>query len=427
MKPHWRFAALAALCFAMARLALAQDLPALIARVAPAVVVLSDEGAGRGSGFVVSADGVIVTNLHVIARMKQPRVTLADGREFDDISVLRYDRDRDIAILKIPATGLRTVTLGASAKVKVGQRVVVFGTPWGLSGTATSGIVSAIRRHPKVAGARLLQTDAAINPGSSGGPVVDASGQVIGVVVSMIHSAQNLGFAVPADDLWSLLRSSEHAVTPDELRKYLLMTEWAPSILPRRWRAQSDFYLSNAHGAVYELDGKDDSIRLTLLRPAAEAWLGSKLVLSLARNGRAYEGQSSGEVSCETVRASRKIAWRQDSAQIGELALDRIELSFLAPGLPDPQGDCQLEFRLHKVALTPVADTDAVPATGEGEYLESIRARRTAYEQRRERMRRDCTDVRAKVARDCVQVTKWNESSCKNLDDLAAVCTREGF
>src|SRR6185503_2672366 len=89
------FASLAALCLVVAAAAHAQDLPALIARVAPAVVVLSEDGAPRGSGFVVSADGAVVTNLHVIARMRQPRVTLADGRAFDQVSVIGYDKERD--------------------------------------------------------------------------------------------------------------------------------------------------------------------------------------------------------------------------------------------------------------------------------------------------------------------------------------------
>jgi hypothetical protein len=422
-----RLFGLAAFCLAFAQAAPAQDLPALIARVAPAVVVVSEEGGARGTGFVVSADGMIVTSLHVIARMKQPRVALADDRIFDAVSVIGYDKERDLAVLKIPASGLPVLRLGASRKVRVGQRVIAFGTPMGLSGTTTTGIVSAIRRHPKVPGALLLQTDAAINPGSSGGPLVDTKGHVVGVVASMIHNAQSLGFAVPADELRPLLRSGEHAITPDELRRYLLLTDWAPSILPRRWRAESDFYMSASAGAVYELEGKDDSIRLTLLRPAGEASLGSKLVVSLRRNARSYEGATAGEVLCETIRTSARIPWRQDGAQISDLSPDRIALSFVAPGLPDPQGDCRLEFRRHNVVLTAVGDTDPVPASGETQYLESIRARRVAFEQRRERLRRDCTDVRAKLARDCVQVTQWNEASCRTFDDLAAVCTREGF
>jgi S1-C subfamily serine protease len=422
-----RVAIVAAVCLAHTRTAFAQDLPALIARAAPAVVVLSDDGSPHGTGFVVSADGTIVTNLHVIARMKQPRVKLPDGRSFDAVSVIGYDKERDLAILRIPATGLPVLPLGDSRKVRVGQRVIAFGTPLGYSGTTTTGIVSAIRRHPKLPDARLLQTDAPINPGSSGGPLVDTKGRAVGVVTSMIYNAQSLGFAVPVDELRRLLKSSEHSIAPEDLRRYLLLTDWAPWILPRRWRAESDFYMSTAPGAVYELDGKNDAIRLTLLRPAAEASLGSKLQLSLLRSGRVFEGESSGDVACETLRASGKVPWRRDGAQISELSLERIELSFLAPSLPDPNGDCGLEFRRHRVTLTAVGETDAAPSTGEAQYLDSIRARRVAYEQRRERQRRDCVEIRAKLERECTQVTQWNATSCKTFDDLANVCSREGF
>ena len=415
------------LSLAFTQAAPAQDLPALIARAAPAVVVVSEDGGARGSGFVVSADGTIVTNLHVIARMKQPRVTLADGKTFDVVSVLGYDKERDLAVLKIPAAGLPVLPLGDSRKVRAGHRVIAFGTPLGYSGTTTTGIVSAIRRHPKVPGATLLQTDAAINPGSSGGPLIDTKGRAVGVVTSMIHNAQSLGFAVPVDELRPLLKSGEHAIAPQDLRRYLLLTDWAPWILPRRWRAESDFYMRSAPGAIYELDGKDDSIRLTVLRPESEASLGQKLVLSLRRNGRSYEGASTGEVICETIRGAGKLPWRQDGAQIRELSLDRIELSFLAPSLPDPLGDCQLQFRQHRLTLTAADDMEAVPATGETQHLDSVRTRRAAFEQRRERQRRDCAEVRTKLERECAQVTQWNATSCRTFEDLAAVCLREGL
>src|SRR5262245_24117803 len=429
--------------------ALALDLPTLIARVAPAVVVVSSEEGKRGSGFVASRDGLIVTNLHVVAPMKQPRVTLADGRVFDAVAIVGYDADRDLAVLKVPGKGLPTLALGASANVKVGQRVVAFGAPWGLSGTATNGIVSAVRLHHRVRGATLLQTDAAINPGNSGGPLVNTEGQVVGVVVSTIPGAQSLGFAVPVDDLRSLIRSSGYgpvaggakgcapssrcepkrgpALTPDELRSRLLLTQWGPSLLARRWRADGDFYLGGAPAAVFELDGNETSIRLTQLRPEAEAWLGRKLVLSLARGENGFEGDSSGEVQCETLRESRKVAWKQPQAQITAFALERIELVFFAPGPPDPQGGCALEFRSYSATLTPVDETEAAPLTGENGRVDSIRALRTAHLHRRDRMRRDCPEIRAKLARDCEQRTAWNAVSCTNFDDLAAVCSREGL
>lgn len=440
---------IAVLAFGGPSAALGVDLPTLIARVAPAVAVISDEDGRRGSGFVVSREGLIVTNLHVVAPMKQPRVTFASGRAFHAVAIVGYDSDRDLVLLKVAGKGLPTLPLGASASVRVGQRVVAFGAPWGLSGTATNGIVSAIRLHHSLPGATLLQTDAAINPGSSGGPLVNTEGQVVGVVVSTIPKAQSLGFAVPVDELRSLIRSSGYgpgsgtakgcgpssrcepkrdlALTPEELRRRLLLTQWGPSLLPRRWRAEGDFYADAAPAAVFELNGNETSIELTQLRPESEAWLGRKLVLSLARGEDGFEGESSGEVQCETVRESRRVAWKQLQAQITALALDRIELSFVAPRPPDPQGSCELEFRVHRATLTPAGATEGVPSTGEGARVESIRAMRVASLQRHDRLRRDCPEIRAKLARNCVQRTPWNETSCANFDDLAAVCSREGL
>jgi len=440
---------IAALACGGPSVALALDLPTLIGRVSPAVVVISGEDGQRGSGFLVSRDGLIVTNLHVVAPIRQPRVTLADGRAFDTVGVVGYDSDRDLVMLKVPGKALPTLALGASANVKVGQRVVAFGAPWGLSGTATNGIVSAIRLHHRVPGATLLQTDAAINPGNSGGPLVNTEGQVVGVVVSTIPKAQSLGFAVPSDDLRRLIRSSGYGpgsgsakgcapssrceakrgptMTLDELRSRLLLTRWGPSLLPHRWRADGDFYLGDVPAAVFELEGNETSIQLTQLRPEREAWLGRKLVLSLARGEDGFEGESSGEVQCETVRESRKVAWKQPQARITALALERIELTFFAPGPPDPHGDCELEFSQYRATLTPAGETEAAPPTGENGRVESIRAMRTAHLQRRDRMRRDCPEIRAMLARDCAQRTPWNAAGCANFDDLAAVCSREGL
>lgn len=406
---------------------LARDASAEAARVAPALVVLSEDGTTQGSGFVASAEGVIVTSLHVIAPMRRPRVVLADGTVFSEVSILGYDRGRDLAILKVPASGLPHLALGDSGKVKPGQRVVAFGAPWGLTGTATVGIVSALRSHPTVAGASLLQTDAAINPGNSGGPLVDARGDVIGVVVSVIPGAQSLGFAVPSADLGVLLRSSYYAMTPDELRRYLVQTDRAAWVLPRHWRAEGDFYIGSARGALYELQVSEDAIRLVALRPEAEARLGSKLVLSLQRDGARYQGQSSGEVNCETMRESRKVPWTREAAMVGEIALDRIEVSFLAPRPPEPEGKCELVFTRYTLLLAPAGAMEEAPLTGEAELLESVRARRMAYGQRRDKLRRDCPGVRTKVARECGQVTQWNAASCRTFDELATMCTREGL
>ena len=425
--------ALAILACAAASLAGAQE-PSPIARAAAAIVMINDADTAQGSGFAVSADGLIVTNLHVVAPMRQPRVTLASGESFGEVRVVGYDRERDLAVLKIPASGLPALALGQTSDVRVGRQVVALGAPWGLSGTATVGIISAIRRHPTLHGARMLQTDAAINPGNSGGPLINERGEVLGVVVSRMQGAHGLGFAVPVEDLRGLLRSSEYAFTLDELRRYLLHTDWAGAVLPRRWRANGDLYLSTAKSALYELDARDALIRLTLLRPEAESRVASKLVLSLARDGQRYEGQASGEVTCETLREGRRLSWQQPSARIAVLSPERIEISFLAPSPPEAEGDCQLRFREHSVALEPAGALEDPPGSGESEILEGIRARRVAEERRRvdddrrrAGLRRDCPDVKAKIARECAQLTQWNTVSCKTYDDVAAVCRREGF
>ena len=421
--------ALAALVFALAApaAALAQDLSTLIGRVAPSVVVLSDEQAGAGSGFVASADGVIVTSLHVVARMRAPRVTVATGEVYDAVTVQAYDRDRDLALLKVAATGLRPLKLADSGKVSVGQRVVAFGTPLGLSGTVTAGIVSAVRAHPRIPGARLLQTDAASNPGNSGGPLVDGRGRVVGIVTSLIRAAQNLGFAVPSNDLKELLLRRETGFSLEELRKYLLASDWAGQVLARRWRAEGDFYLGRPGSTLYELESSGESLRLTFLRPQEETRLGQRLTLSLLRKGAGYEGLAAGDVNCETLRESRRVPWLQESAVVKRLALERIEVSFRAPAPPDPEGDCKLAYREHTLTLVPAAELEAAPATGEPEYLESVRQRRADFGRRRALLRENCREVRAKLARDCVQVNEWSAASCRTFSDLAAVCEREGL
>jgi hypothetical protein len=267
-----------------------------------------------------------------------------------------------------------------------------------------------------------LQTDAAINPGNSGGPLVSAGGQVVGVVASLVPKAQNLGFAVPADELRALLRLRRQAITPDALRAQLLDSAWAGSVLPRRWRADEE-----GRAAIYELEPGDGGFTLVALRAEPESWLGRRLALTLRRAEGAHAGDSAGELQCETLKESRRMPWRHEGARVLELGLERIELRYLLPSLPDPQGECRLDFAERRLRLVPAADTDLPASSGESSRAEAIRAQRAAYQQRRERLRRECPEVRAKFARDCSERTPWNASSCATFGDLAEVCTREGF
>jgi serine protease Do len=173
---------------------------------------------GEGSGFIVSADGWIFTNDHVIENASQIRVTLADGRTFD-AAVADTDPTHDFAILHVDATGLPTVRLGRSSTLELGQSVVAIGYALGLSGgpTVTSGIISSLERtvqaqDPGGNGTRtyrnVLQTSAAINPGNSGGPLVDLDGNVIGVNSASVTSADNIGFAIGIDAALPFIRSA---------------------------------------------------------------------------------------------------------------------------------------------------------------------------------------------------------------------------
>lgn len=158
---------------------------------------------GEGSGFVIDADGVILTNAHVVSQADRVMVSFPDGRSFEG-EVIGEDPLTDIAVVRVPTGSLPTVPLGESATVRPGQWAIAIGNPLGLEETVTVGVISATGRSAADIGVadkrvEFLQTDAAINPGNSGGPLLNARGQVIGVNTAIIGRAQGLGFAVPID------------------------------------------------------------------------------------------------------------------------------------------------------------------------------------------------------------------------------------
>ncbi len=157
---------------------------------------------GQGSGFIVSADGLILTNAHVVKDAQSVTVLLADRREYT-AQVLGSDAATDIAVLRIPVQGLQAVRLGDPAQLQVGDPVLAIGAPFGLAQTATAGIVSATGRSlPGDGAVPFIQTDAAVNPGNSGGPLFDAAGNVVGInaqIYSRTGGYQGLSFAIPVD------------------------------------------------------------------------------------------------------------------------------------------------------------------------------------------------------------------------------------
>jgi putative serine protease PepD len=197
-------------------IAQADDVQAILAKVEPAVVAISASsnlGSGAGTGFVISTDGVIVTNNHVVDGANRIEVTFNDGTS-KRAEVVGSSADNDLAVLKVDGNGLPTAKLGSSDALQVGDEVIAIGNALGLGNnlTVTRGIISAKDRSipEEETGVTIygaLQTDAAINPGNSGGPLVNADGEVVGIntAIAAPGQAQNVGFAISIDAAKSVI------------------------------------------------------------------------------------------------------------------------------------------------------------------------------------------------------------------------------
>ena len=198
----------------------ALDVAGILDKVEPAVVAIQAGGrlgTGQGTGIVISSDGEVLTNAHVVEGATSIRVTLQGQTQSRAATLVGADSGNDIALLKITdASGLPTADLGASSNVQVGDDVVAIGNALGLRGdpTVTRGIVSALNRSLDTL-TGMIQTDAAINPGNSGGPLADNKGQVIGINTAVAgRGGQNIGFAIPIDTAQTILERLRSGQAP---------------------------------------------------------------------------------------------------------------------------------------------------------------------------------------------------------------------
>ena len=208
---------------------------------------------GTGSGFIISADGVILTNSHVIDGADKVTVTLTDGRAFPG-QVIGTDSITDMAVVKIAAQNLPTVTLGNSEQLQIGEWAIAIGNPLGLDNTVTTGIISATGRNSSQIGVGdkrvdFIQTDAAINPGNSGGPLLNAKGEVIGINTAIIRNAQGLGFAIPVNTASDIAEQLIAKGRVDHAYLGIRMTSLTPEI-KQQLKAERNLNLDNQEGVL---------------------------------------------------------------------------------------------------------------------------------------------------------------------------------
>jgi S1-C subfamily serine protease len=262
-------------------------------------------GLAGGSGVLVTPDGYALTNSHVVAGSAGIEATLADGRTLL-ADLVGEDPASDLALLRLPADGLPCGTLGDSNALRVGDAVIAVGSPYGLAFTVTSGIVSALGRTLPGGGGRtiegVIQTDAPLNPGNSGGPLLDAEGVVVGINTAIVSSAQGLCFAVPA-------RTASHVVSEilahGRVRRARLGLRCEEVLLPARVAQLNGLPAARgvavrgvdrdgpaASAGVREadilvrLDGRDLATVADLHRLLDGAAIGRELALELLRKGR---------------------------------------------------------------------------------------------------------------------------------------------
>lgn len=277
---------------------------------------------GEGSGFIVTGDGLVFTNAHVVSEADRVEVELKDGRSFPG-RVLGADPLTDVAVVKIDAENLPTVVLGDSAQLTPGEWAIAIGNPLGLSNTVTVGIVSAVGRSASDVGipiqrAEFIQTDAAINPGNSGGPLLNQFGQVIGINTAIVRGANGIGFAVP---IATAQRIAEQLIEHGRvLRAYLgiQMTTLSPEL---RDRINNDsripFQVTASEGVLVQAVEPDGPAARAGLRAGdAIVEIERQTVRGTSDFQSVLEGMAAGEVV--SLRVSRNGRDRDVQVTAGE-------------------------------------------------------------------------------------------------------------
>lgn len=289
-----------------------------------------------GSGFIISTDGIVLTNAHVVANADEVTVRLTDKREFK-AKVLGVDKRSDVAVLKIPGTDLPIVNLGDSSKVKQGEWVVAIGSPFGFDNTVTAGIVSAKGRSlPDDNYVPFIQTDVAINPGNSGGPLFNLSGEVVGInsqIYSRTGGYMGLSFAIPID---VALQVADQLQKNGKVRRGRLgvqIQELSPELA-------SSFGLKNTRGALVSIVDKDS--------PAAKAGVKTGDVI-VEFNGQAVDSSHELPLLVGNTQPDTKATLKL--MRQGELREVEITLGEMAGENETPQKQSKTPYEKNKFGL----------------------------------------------------------------------------
>lgn len=296
-------------------------------RVAPAAVLIkavTPDGTATGSGFIVDASGTIVTNLHVVRGATTVAVKTKAGDVYDQVKVRAFDERKDLAVLQVAGFGLPTVALGNSDSLKQGDPVVLYGNPLGLEGSLSTGVVSSVRALE--AGYRVIQTDASANPGNSGGPLVAASGEVVGVLAFKLRGAEGLNFAIPINYVRGMLAATDALSLTDLAQRLASSTdafaEEKKPAFPTRWRS-----LASGTTKLLRMDG--DRLYVETVMPPEEQQAGAFVLAELVKSGDRYTGQARKGGACGyynwAAEWKQKFCTTEAPMEITSLAPTRIE------------------------------------------------------------------------------------------------------
>ena len=295
---------------------------------------------GVGSGFIVSPDGVILTNAHVVDGANEVTVKLTDRREFT-ARVIGKDAESDVAVLKIEASGLPTVKLGNSSTVRVGAWVAAIGSPFGFESTVTSGIVSAkARRLPNENYVPFLQTDVPVNPGNSGGPLFNMQGEVIGInsqIYSHTGGFQGMSFAVPIDLAVQVKDQLQHG-------GHVVRGRLGASIQDVNQQLADSFGLARPAGALISSVDPDG--------PAARAGLQAGDVIQKL-DGQEISQAADLPARVAMIKPGSRVQleiWRQGSARSLTVAVGELHAETLAANAAPKEAHGRLGLALHPAA-----------------------------------------------------------------------------